>query len=298
VMIAKAVGPRSTHAIDADQELFGQGFANLVGSVFQCLPGSGSFSRTALQHRAGAQTRLANVFCAVFNALAFLTLAPAARYIPSAALAAILLAVGASLIDLRAIARIVRASRADAMVCFVTLVAALALPLSYAIYVGIFLSLALYLRHASRLHLMELVPASDGSFEERPLQAARRAIVFVQLEGDLFFALADDMAEQLGRLEQSSTQVTILRLKRTRWIDASMLFTLEHFAASMRARGGHVLLCGVRPELHERLRSFGLLAVIGEDNVFATEVGVFASAKQALRRAHQLVDGGKSRADT
>lgn len=296
VMIAKTVGPRALQPIDADQELFGQGFANFVGGWFQCLPGSGSFSRTALQHSAGAQTRLANVFCASFNALAFLTLAPAARYIPSAALAAILLVIGASLIDLPAITRIVRASRADAVVCGVTFLAALVLPLSYAIYFGIFLSIALYLRHASRLHLIELVPTEGGSFEERPLHAARTEIVFVQLEGDLFFALADDLAEQLGRLHQGSTRVAILRLKRTRWIDASVLFVLENFVNAMRARGGYVLLCGVRPELRQRLGNFGLLSVIGEANVFATEASVFASAKQAFRRANELVDAAKTSA--
>jgi SulP family sulfate permease len=294
VMIAKTVGPRSLQPIDPDQELFSQGFANLVGSFFQCLPGSGSFSRTALQQRAGARTRLANLFCAGFNALIFLTLAPCAHLIPSAALAAILLAVGASLIDLRAIARIVRASRPDAVVCFVTFAAALVLPLSYAIYVGIFLSIALYLRHASRLHLMEIAPIEGGAFEERPLHslsAAHREIVFVQLEGDLFFAMADDLAEQLGRLEQSPARVAILRLKRTRWIDVSVLFALEQFVQAMRARDRYVLLCGVRPELLARLRSFGLMQVLGEDNVFATKASVYASAKQALQRAQQLVRG-------
>jgi SulP family sulfate permease len=293
VMIGKAIAQQAGGAIDADQEFFGQGLANVVGAFFQCIPGSGSFSRTALQYRVGARTRLAGVFCAGFNALFFFSLAPFARHIPLASLAAILVLIGAGLVDLRALVRIGRASRPDAVVCWVTLLAALMLPLTYAIYVGIFLSLALHLRHASRLHLHELTPNDQGGFEERPLLAtARRGMVFVQLEGDLFFALADDLAEQLTRVEHSGVKVAIFRLKRTRWIDASVLFTLERFVAAMHARGGHVLLCGVRPELRLRLRHFGLERAIGEQNVFETEPGVFASAKRALRRAHELVGPG------
>lgn len=293
VLIAKAVGPRSMPAIDPDQELFAQGFANLVGALFQCLPGSGSFSRSSLQYRAGAKTRVANLFCAGFNALIFLCLAPFAAYVPNAALAAILLIVGASLIDVRAIARVAAASRADAVVAFSTFASALVLPLSYAIYVGVFLSLALYLRHAGRLYLMELVPVEAGGFEERPLHApgsARAEVIFIQLEGDLFFALADDVSEQLGRLVQSRVRVAILRLKRTRWIDASVLFALEQFVQAMHGRGAHVILCGVRPELQARLRSFGLEQVIDPSNVFATESGVFQSAKRAFARANVLLE--------
>ncbi len=289
VMIGKAIAERAGQTIDADQEFFGQGISNLVGAFFQCMPGSGSFSRTALQHRVGARTRLAGVFCAGFNALIFLSLAPFARNIPLSSLAAILLIVGAGLIDVRAITRIARASRPDAVVSAATLVSALVLPLTYAIYVGIFLSLALYLHHASRLYLHELVPNEAGGFEERPLLAsARRGMVLIQLEGDLFFAVADDLAEQLVRVERSGVRVAIFRLKRTRWIDASVLTTLEQFVTEMHARGRHVLLCGVRPELLEHLRRFGLAQTLGSDNVFLTEPGVFASARRALGRAREL----------
>jgi SulP family sulfate permease len=289
VMIGRTVAGPAGQSVDPDQELFSQGLANLIGSFLQCIPGSGSFSRTALQQRAGARTRVAGVFCALFNAVVLLALARFASTIPLAALAAILLFIGVGLIDVRALRRMARASRPDAVVCFTTLIAALALPLTYSIYVGIFSSLALYLRHAGRLHLQEIVPTESGGFEERALPlTSRKQLVLVQLDGDLFFAVADDLSEQLGRLERTGVSVAIFRLKRTRWIDASVMLALEQFVLAMHTRGGHVLLCGVRPELRQRLAGFGLEALIGPENVFATEPGVFASAKRALGRAREL----------
>lgn len=292
VMIAKSTALRPGAAIRADHEFFSQGIANVIGSLLQCLPGSASFSRTALLLRAGASTRFAGLYGSVLTFVLFLGLAPLADAIPLASLAAILIVVGVSLIDVRAVARIVRSSRGDAAVCLATLASALLLPLAYAIYLGIFLNLALYLRQAGRLHMSELVPTPEGAYAERPLPRAGisgRALVFLQLEGDLFFAIADELEERLAQLQAHGVRVAIFRLKRAHWIDTSVLFVLEQFAQSMRAAGGHVILCGVRPELREQLHDFGLDAVIGEENVIDMQAGVFASARVAHARGRALL---------
>ncbi|MCA9518369.1 MAG: SulP family inorganic anion transporter, partial [Myxococcales bacterium] len=145
VAIAKSIAHRTGQRIDADQEFFGQGFANLVGAFLQCMPGSGSFSRTALQYTVGARTRVASIFCAIANAVFFLALAPLAFHIPLASLAAILFYVAWKLVDVRSMWRIAKASRRDGAVALATFGSALLLPLTYAIYVGIFLNIALYL---------------------------------------------------------------------------------------------------------------------------------------------------------
>jgi MFS superfamily sulfate permease-like transporter len=83
-------------------------------------------------------------------------------------------------------------------------------------------------------------------------------------------------------------RVVILRLKRTHWIDATVLHVLEQFTSTMRQHNGYVILCGLRPELMRVLDAYGLIRLLGRENVFATRGGIFESAKQALRRAKEL----------
>lgn len=293
VAIASSIAQRTGQRIDADQEFFAQGFANVAGSFLQCMPGSGSFTRTALQHAVGARTRIASVVCSAAIAVVFLALAPLARHIPLAVLAAILFFIGASLVDWRSMARLVRASPADAWVCLATFAAALLLPLAYAIYAGVFLNIALYVRQASHLKMAYMVDQGGGAFRELPIDEAALAdadhdVVLLQLEGDLFFGVEEELAGRLHELATSPVKVAVFRLKRTHSIDATVLFALERFAHDMTARGGHVVLCGLRPEVLARLRKFGLVALIGEDNVFEAGRGVFSSVRHALERAREL----------
>jgi SulP family sulfate permease len=294
VAIGKSIATHTGERINANQEFFAQGLKNFISSFFQCIPGSGSFTRSALDYAAGAQTRFAAVFSAMFVAAIFWAFAGVARFIPLASLAAVLFVVAFGLIDWRYIARIVRTSRSDATVCFATILATLLAPLEYAIFIGIFLNIALYLRTASRLHLAEMIQVPGGGpFVERPLLdrvSGERKVIFLQLEGELFFAVADELHEQLTKLSHSGgVRVVILRLKRTHSIDATVLHVLEDFAREMKKLNRHVILCGVKPELMLTLKSFGLMDVVGRENIFETGGGVFTSAKRAVQRAREVV---------
>ena len=294
VAIAKSIAARTGEEINPNQEFFAQGFKNLVTSFFQCIPGSGSFTRSALDYAAGAETRFGAVFNACFVAIIFWLLAPAAQLIPAAALAGVLFVIGFGLIEWRFIPRIFRSDRSDAWVCGITFAATLILPLEYAIFTGVFLNIAMYLRQASRLHVTEMLPSGEGGpFIERELtdKTGGKQVVFLQVEGDLFFGVADELSDRLANLtrEGSEARVVVFRLRRTHSIDSTALYVLEQFARDMHERGGHVILCGVRPQLTPVLQNFGLVQLIGRENFFETGFGVFASAKAALRRAKQIV---------
>ena len=289
--IGKSLAVKTGTRISANQELFSQGFTNFVSSFFSCIPGSGSFSRSALNHYAGGRTQLSGVFNSLFVLAIFLVFAPAAPYIPMSAIAAILFIVAYGLIDFAYFRRVLRSDRADAVVCVGTFVATLTVPLAYAVFVGIFLNIALYLRRASQLHLQEMVQSPGGPFVERPIRerTGEKSVMFLQAEGDLFFGVADDLQHRLTQIANSGVRVVILRLKRTHSIDATVLSVLEQFTEDMQARGAHVVLCGLRDDLYERLDGFGLVDKIGRANVFQTRYGVFASAKAALQRARELL---------
>ena len=292
--VGKTIASRTGQHLSADQELFSQGFVNAASSFLGCIPGSGSFSRTALGYRAGAATRYAGVFNVAFATAILLLFAPLAAWIPKASLSAILFVIAYDLFDWRSIARVIRTSRSDAAVCLVTLAATLTIPLAYAVFVGVVLNIGLYLRRVSRLHVAEMVSHPDDPDSERmierPLTAGsgERPVVFLQLQGDLFFGQADELGERLADLPKRGARVVVIRLKRTLSVDSTILATLDQFARTMRANDGHVILCGVLPEVEEKLRAYGVVDRIGEDCFFEATPGVFASAQRALARAREL----------
>ncbi len=294
VAIAKAIAAKTGETISANQEFFAQGLKNFISSFFQCIPGSGSFTRSALDYAAGAETRFAAVFNAMFVALIFFLFGSLAAYIPRATLAAVLFVIAYGLIDWRYAVRVSRSSRSDAIVCIATFLATLFAPLEYAIFTGIFLNIGLYLRQASQLHLNEMLPSPLGRpFIETPIHdsSGHKRVIFLQLEGDLFFGVADELSDRLASLAQTGVRVAIIRLKRTHSIDATALHVLEKFIETMREHDGYVILCGVKPELMQVMRKYGLLDLIGRDNVFESRGEVFESAKQALARARELTTG-------
>jgi SulP family sulfate permease len=292
--IGKTLAARTGQRISAGQELFAQGLTNATSAFFGCIPGSGSFSRSTLNYRAHAATRYAGVFNALFAAALLLGLAPLAAWIPKASLSAVLFVIAWDLVDWRAMARVIRTSRSDASVCLVTLVATLTIPLAYAVFVGVALNIGLYLRRVSRLQVAEMSLSPDDPglerFLERPLsdQAVHPPVVFLQLQGDLFFGQADELGDRLANLAAGGVEVVVIRLKRTLSVDSTILATLEHFALALHRAGGRVILCGVLPDVSRRLRAYGILDLIGEDCFFEATPGVFESAQRALARAREL----------
>lgn len=137
-----------------------------------------------------------------------------------------------------------------------------------------------------------MVPTPAGSFQERPLldRAGNQRIMFMQLDGDLFFGAADELQDRLSAVSRTGIRVFVLRLKRTHSLDATVLHVLEQFARNLQDSGRHLVLCGMRPEMMRVFCSWGLVELLGEDNVFAASTtAVFASARAALARARQLI---------
>ncbi|MEM8783589.1 MAG: SulP family inorganic anion transporter, partial [Planctomycetota bacterium] len=292
--IGKTLAGRTGDRLDANQEFVAQGFTNIALSVFRGMPATGSFSRTALNFDAGARTAGAGILSGVLVAGVFLLLAPAARFIPMASIAAILFPIAYGLIDWRYARRLVRSNHADLAVCIGTFLATITISLELAVFVGVFLNIALYLRRARQVFVMEML-RDDGSptgLIERPLRRDDRqadgSIVFLQLEGNLFFAAADELQDRFAQVMHGGAKAVILRLKRTHMVDASVMHVIEQFAEQMHQRGAHVLLCGVRPRMKQRMDEFGLTGVLQEDHIFTTGNDLFASAKAAITRAKEL----------
>ncbi|MEM8737354.1 MAG: SulP family inorganic anion transporter [Planctomycetota bacterium] len=316
--IGKRLASKSGERIDANQEFLSVGASNTVGAFFQCIPSTGSYSRSALNYAAGARTRFAGLFAGGFVAGVFLLLAPLAEAIPMASIAAILFVIAFGLIDWDYVKRIAKSNPADLLVCVGTFVATLTLSLEVAVFVGVFLTIALYLQRARQLYITEMVrtPGVASGFIERrvggggpygqaaggPDDAAEDdgpprdpGIVFLQVEGNLFFAAADDLQDRFNDLLASPVRVVILRLKRTHMVDATIMHVIGQFARQMRGDGRNVILCGVRERMYDRMAEYGLVEDLGGANVLVSGDEPFSSAKRAVERARGLV--GPSPAD-
>ncbi len=188
--------------------------------------------------------------------------------------------------------RVARSNRRDAVVCAITFFATLVLPLAWAIHVGILINIALYVQRTSRLHAAEMVRTPAGPFIEKPIpdRAGNQRVMFLGVEGELFFGIADELERKLSSLASGGVRVFILRLKRTHSIDSTVLQVLDRFAQHLNEHDGHLILCGVRDDLLEVIRRYGLNRTIGDENIFEAGFGVFTSAKRALARAQELID--------
>jgi SulP family sulfate permease len=158
VSIARAVATRSHQHIDGNQEFIGQGLSNAVGSFFSCYASSGSFTRTGVNYESGAKTPLAAIFAAVSLALIVLLIAPLTAYVPIPSMAGILLLVSYNLIDFHHIKNIIETSHSESAILLVTLLATLFIELEFAIYIGVLLSLIIYLNRTSKPQLVSLAP--------------------------------------------------------------------------------------------------------------------------------------------
>ena len=287
--IGKAIALKTDTDIDANQELFSQGFTQVVTGFLQCIPGSASFSRSALNHQAGAATAFSGIFNAFFVLVALFVLAPAARFVPMSAIAAILFVVAWGLIDVAYFRRAARISADDAAVCGVTFVATLLLPLQYAVFGGIVLDLLLQLRRSARLHVRRMVPDGHGGFAEAEDPFGDEEVAVLQLEGDMYFATADALERHLGHVLAGPSRAVVLRLRRVHHVDVTVMGVLARFVDRMHVQNRPVVLCGVGPTLRRKLKEADVLARLPEGRVVPTRSRVMDGLREAVDSARSAV---------
>jgi SulP family sulfate permease len=293
VAVAKSIAARTRQRLDFNRECLAQGLANLAGSFFQCMPGSGSLTRSNLNYQAGAVSRWAGVMAALIVAAALLVLAPLARHVPKPALAALLIVTGYRLIDRSRLLYCLRATRFDAVIALSTALAAMFISIELSILIGVCVSFLLFVPRAARLQVTELVVGSERVVRERqPNDPDCGNLAIYSLEGELFFGAAPLLEEFLDMIRQRVKQgvrVIILRLKRTRNPDMVCLEMLQQFLEEMQDRNVPVLLCGIRPDFEQALRNLRFHHWLPSDSVFLEDAAMGSSTLKAVRRAYELL---------
>ena len=276
VSIARSVAARTHQRIDSNQEFIGQGLSNVIGSFFSAYASSGSFTRTGVNHQAGARTPLAAVFAAVALTAVLLLVAPLTAWLPIPAMAGILLLVAWGLVDVHHIRGIVRTSRPEAAVLAVTFLATLFVELEFAIYVGVLLSLLLYLNRTSHPTFVTLAPDPSrprrtlANVAQHPLPECPQ-LKILRIDGSIFFGAVNHVAAELDALVRANPEQPHLLVVGSgiNFIDLAGCAMLGEEAHRLRLEGRQIYFCALKGEARETIERGGCLRQIGRENIFA-----------------------------
>ena len=292
--IAKSIATYTRQQLDYNRQCMAEGLANLAGGFFQCLPGSGSLTRSAINFQSGAVSRFSGVVSASTVALVVVLFAPAARFVPKPALAGLLLVTASRLIDWKRIAYAMRASRYDAGLVLATAFSAIFISVEFSILIGVALSFLMFIPRASMLRWSELVISDERVIRERlDDDPPCSTMLLYDLEGELFFGAAPELERCFEDLKRRAREekigAIVLRLKRTRNPDMVVMEHFDHFLRDMKERGTTVLLCGVRPSFAKAMNNLKFDAWFPSDQVFREEREKFSSTLKAVRQAYKIL---------
>ncbi len=264
--ITRSVATQTGQRLDSNQEFVGQGMANIFMGLFSGYSGAGSFSRTAVNFKAGAQTPMAAIFSGIFMVIAMFTLAPLAAYLPISALSGVLIVTGYGMIDQKEIARIWRSHAGDAAIMVSTLVGTLFLDIEFAVLLGIILSLALYIVRTSAPRIQAVLPDEKfNHFVYRPDKEPCPQMAIIEIYGDLYFGAVNYVEEFITTYADahSEQRFLLLRLDHVNTCDFSGIHMLEGLVRTYRERGGDVYLVGTNYRVQQMIFSSDFDAFLG-----------------------------------
>lgn len=251
---------------DSNAELVGQGMANILSPLFGGIAATGAIARTATNIRSGGTSPLAGIVHAVTLVLVLLLLAPLARHIPLATLAAVLFVVAWNMSEAPRFIRLMRrAPRADVIILLVTFFLTVFADLVVAVNIGIVLAVLHFLRRMA--DSVDVVAQGEDHLRHELGSAVGPLPPDVEVQdvrGPLFFAAVERVKHALAR---SSAKALILRLERVPFADATALQALDELAVDLKARGVRLVLCGANARVAGKLRRMGLLERLGADGV-------------------------------
>jgi SulP family sulfate permease len=289
VSIGRSLALKSGQHINGNQEFVGQGLSNIAGSFFSGYLATGSFNRSAINFQAGARTPVSAVVAAVGLMLVVLVAAPLAAYLPKASMAGVLFLVAWRLIDLQQMKHILRISRAEAAVLLTTFFGALVFDLEFAIFLGVLLSLVLYLKRTSHPAIHPRVPnpnhprrkfTTDTGLPECP------QMKMVRIDGSLFFGAVPHVERlmHIYRKRKPEQKHLLLMMQGVNFVDLAGAEFIAKESNRRRASGGDVYLCRTKEEVLNTLQRGGYLATIGAGNVSQSKTEIIGVAFAKLDR--------------
>ncbi len=266
---------------DSNQELIGQGIANVVAPLFGGFAATGAIARTATNVRNGGNSPLAGLVHSATLVIIVLLLAPLATDIPLAALAAILFVVAWNMSEASHFLKMIRrAPRADVVVLLVTFGLTVFVDLVVAVNIGVILAILQFLRRmASSVEVsQQTVQQLHAEFGPETLNLPADVLVY-RVEGPFFFGAAETFERALATTH-TDPKTLIIRLRWVPFIDATGLDTLEEVITNLRRRGVRVMVTGANERVRGKLEKAGIVELIGTENLCSDLKTALATLQQ------------------
>ncbi len=291
VSISRSIATKSHQRINGNQEFIGQGLSNIVGSFFSSYAGSGSFTRSGINYASGAKTPLSGIFAALILMLIVVLIAPYSRFIPVAAMAGVIMLVAYGLIDQGQIKHVLESSKTETAILLTTFFGTLFLELEFAIYLGVLLSLVIFLARTSTPEIVVLAPDIDPRYHKHALvdvstkpavQCPQLKIIRVDMS--IYFGSLDHIQSKIHKITKRDKVYDILIIAEgINLIDLAGTEMLLHEAERLDAMGGGLYFVGIKPSVYESISKTHLINGIGNSHFFDDKKEAIIKLSRLLR---------------
>ena len=272
---------------NSNQELIGQGIANVFSPIFGGIPATGAIARTMTNINNGGRTPVAGIVHAVVLLLIFLFLMPLAQYIPMACLAGVLVVVSYNMSGWRTFKELLRNPKSDVGVLLVTFFLTVIFDLTIAIEVGLLLACLMFMKRMAESTQISVITddldpnkESDIELHEEHLTIPDRVEVY-EINGPYFFGIANKFEEEMIRIGDRP-KVRIIRMRKVPFVDSTGIHNLTNLCRMSQREGIIIVLSGVNPRVHETLEKAGFYEFLGKDNICS-------NINEALAKAREIV---------
>lgn len=294
VSISRAVATKSEQRINSNQEFIGQGMSNVFGSFFSSYAGSGSFTRSGINYEAGARTPLSAIFAALFLVIIVLLVAPLTAYLPIAAMGGVILLVAYNLIDTHHIKQTLFFSKSESAVLLTTFFATLFLELEFAIYLGVLLSLILFLAKTSTPNI-PVLSIDNGphvthrkfvNIEEKPLEECPQ-VKIIRIDMSIYFGSINHIQKHISKIvDEEHINHILIEASGINFIDLAGAEVLISENKRLCKQGGGLYFVGLKPAVYEIVAKSNFFKEVGNDHFFD-------SKSQAVRKIYGHLNKNK-----
>ncbi len=274
---------------DSNQELIGQGIANLCSPLFGGIPATGAIARTMTNINNGGRTPVAGIVHAAVLLLIFLVFMPLAQYIPMACLAGVLVVVSYNMSGWRTFRELLANPKSDVAVLLITFLLTVLFDLAIAIEVGLVIACLLFMRRMAETTRVSVITEEIDPNEESDVETHEEhlpipaGVEVYEINGPYFFGIANKFEDVMATMADRP-KVRIIRMRRVPFIDSTGLHNLKNLCTMNHREGTHIVLSGVEPAVREVLEHAGFDALLGRDHICASINEALEVARHILKR--------------
>ena len=294
--ISRSVATKSNQKINSNQEFIGQGVSNIVGSFLSSYASSGSFTRTGVNYESGAKTPLSAILAALILIIIVLLVAPFMAYLPIASMAGIILLVAYNLIDSEHIKKTFKYSKSESIIFLVTFTSTLLIDLEFAIYLGVLLSLLLFIAKTSAPEVQTLAFSNESSDGSRKMHSIKTSpliqcpqLKIIKINMSIYFGSINHIQKQISTIiDNQNIHHILIVCDGVNFVDLTGVDALVIEQNRLKKLGGSLYFVNFNSTVNDFMEKVNFFDDIGKDNFFN-------SKGEAINSIYARLDKGKCR---